>query len=94
MAVAGCTAMDVISILQKKRQKVTSLEVRAEGRRREEQPRAYTSVTVTYVLHGPRVREEAVRRAIELSEERYCSAMASLSQNVDFETQFEIIRDT
>ena len=72
--VAGCTAMDVISILQKMRQDVHDFTVEISGERAEAHPKVYTEVTVTYVLRGKSLNEENVARAIELSETIYCSA--------------------
>ena len=78
VALAGCTAMDVISILTKKRQQVTSFEVRTHGERAEQEPRAFTSFSVEYVVTGKGVDPAAVERAVELSETKYCSVMATL----------------
>ncbi len=79
MAVAGCTAMDVISILRKKRQPVTSYEVRASGEQADDHPNAFTRIDVVHVLGGGGIDLEAVRRAIELSATKYCSVGATLS---------------
>jgi putative redox protein len=79
MAVAGCTAMDVISILRKKRQVVTSYEVRANGEQEDDHPNAFTRIDVVHVLGGEGIDTEAVRRAIELSATKYCSVGATLS---------------
>ena len=82
IGVAGCTAMDVISILQKKRAAVTGFEVHITGERAEEHPRRYTDIHIEYVLHGRDIRPSAVERSIELSETKYCSAMASLNAKI------------
>ncbi len=74
--VAGCTAMDVVSILQKKRQKITGVEVQISGTQAETPPNVYTEATITYIVRGEDVDPEAVARAIELSETKYCSASA------------------
>ncbi len=73
---AGCTAMDVISILQKKRQQVTAFEVQIHTARAGEHPKVFTSAVIDYILTGTNLDEAAVRRAIELSAERYCPAQA------------------
>lgn len=80
VALAGCTAMDVISILQKQRQPVTGLEVVVTAERAPEHPRVYTGYELTYIVRGPGVDRQAVERAVSLSEERYCSVGAMLSQ--------------
>jgi putative redox protein len=82
VAVAGCTAMDVISILRKKRQEVTRYEVRAEGVQMDGHPNAFTRIDVVHVLEGPAIDVDAVRRAIELSATKYCSVGATLSSGM------------
>lgn len=72
--VTGCTAIDVVLILQKQRQKVTDLEVEATGVRAAENPKVYTEVELVYIVRGEDVDPQAVERAIALSEEKYCSA--------------------
>src|SRR5262249_2340379 len=72
VALAGCTGMDVISILHKKRQQVTGYEIVAHGVRADEHPKVYTQITVEHVVTGYHVNPAAVARAIELSESKYC----------------------
>jgi putative redox protein len=72
--VAGCTAMDVINILQKMRQKVHDFSVEISGVRAEEHPKVYTEVDITYVVRGESINEDNLARAIELSQNIYCSA--------------------
>jgi putative redox protein len=80
VGIAGCTAMDVISILMKKRQQVTAFEVLIHARRADEHPKVFTQIEIEYVVRGNQVEEAAVQRAIQLSEERYCPAMAMFRQ--------------
>jgi putative redox protein len=82
MGLGGCTAMDVISILQKKRVYVTGFEINLSGERAEEHPRRYTDIHIEYVVYGKRIKPRDVERSIELSEEKYCSARASLNANL------------
>ncbi len=91
LGLAGCTGMDVVSILRKKRQAVTSLEVMVSGEQREEHPRAFTKIRVKFVVRGESVDPGAVRRAIELSEEKYCSVGATLEEGVAITSEFEIL---
>jgi putative redox protein len=77
---AGCTAMDTISILQKKRQEVNSFEVEVLADQAENHPRVFTHIRIEYYLTGKSIDEEAVRRAIQLSAERYCPAQGMLSK--------------
>ena len=82
VALAGCTAMDVISILRKKRQVVTRYEVNATGDQMDDAPHAFTRVDVVHIVEGPALDVEAVRRAIELSATRYCSVGSTLASGV------------
>ena len=78
VGLAGCTGMDVISILAKKNQQVTAFEVRAHGERAESDPKKFTSFLVEYIVTGKGVDPAAVERAVELSETKYCTVMATL----------------
>jgi putative redox protein len=90
IGLAGCTGMDVISILRKKRQPVTGLEVVVSAEQAAEHPRAFRRLKVRYIVQGAGVDEAAVRRAIELSEEKYCSVGATLKESVEMTSSFEI----
>lgn len=87
----GCTAMDVISILQKKRQAVTAFRVTAEAERAETYPKVFTHIHIHYIVEGHQVDPKAVERAMELSETRYCSAQAMLAPTVDMTLTYEIV---
>ncbi len=89
-ALAGCTAMDVISILKKKKQDVTGLEVETEGVVVDEYPRVYSHITILYRVTGHAVDPVAVARAIELSETRYCSVSGMLKAKAEITTRYEI----
>lgn len=93
LSLAGCTAMDVISILQKKRQEVTAFEVRVDADRAEEHPRVFTSAVIEYHVTGHNVDEKAVLRAIELSAERYCPAQAMLGGVFPMELMYFIYEE-
>jgi putative redox protein len=77
-ALAGCTAMDVISILRKKQQAVTDFEVEVEGVRADEHPRVYTEIWVKFIVTGSNIDPRAVERAIELSRTKYCGVSNTL----------------
>ena len=77
---AGCTGMDVISILRKMRQLVTAYEVHVTGRRAEDHPMVFVEISVEHVVTGHHLQAEAVAHAIQLSEERYCGAGAMLGK--------------
>ena len=87
---AGCTAMDVISILNKKKQKVTEFEVAVHTKRAKEHPRVFTHITINYHVTGHAVDESAVVRAIELSAKRYCPAQSMLAQVVPIDLRYQI----
>ena len=90
VGLAGCTAMDVISILNKKRAEVTGFEVNVRGERAETHPRVYTRIHVEYVVRGPEIPPQAVERAIQLSEEKYCSASAMLGEVAEITSSYRI----
>jgi putative redox protein len=82
--------MDVISILRKKRQQVSGLEVEVRASRVDEHPRVYDRVEVIYRVRGTKVDRKAVERAIELSETRYCPAIAMLGKAAEITNRYEI----
>jgi len=93
ISLAGCTAMDVISILKKKQQAVTAFEVKVHARQAEDFPKVFTSVVITYAVTGHAVDEVAVRRSIELSATKYCPAQAMLCKVVPLELVYEIYEE-
>ncbi len=90
VGVAGCTAWDVVEILTKQRQRLTGLTVSIAGRQRDEPPNIFTLVQVRYRLVGRNLDPKAVERAIQLSEEKYCSAMAVIRAVCPVETSWEV----
>ena len=93
LGLAGCTGMDVISILQKKRQQVTQFEVRVNAPRSPEYPKVFTSALITYIITGKNVDEAAVLRSIELSITKYCPVQFMLAQVFPMELHYEIYED-
>jgi len=91
-SLAACTAMDVVSILEKKRQRFTALEVNVIATQREDEfPKIYTRIELEYVVTGFGVKPEAVARSIELSEEKYCSVKGMLGPQVGVVTSYRVI---
>lgn len=90
ISLAGCTAMDVMSILQKKRQQVSAFEVLVHAVRSADHPRKFLKMTVEYVVTGVDVDPVAVERAVQLSEDKYCSVHATLVGNVAFDHKIVI----
>jgi putative redox protein len=91
VGLAGCTGMDVIGILRKKRQQVTGYEVHVQGVRAEEHPMVFVEITVEHIVTGYNVQPEAVARAIELSRTRYCGAGAMLGKVAHLTHTFRIM---
>jgi putative redox protein len=90
MALGACTATDVVIVLQKKRQKLASLEVICSGERATEPPTVWTKLEILYRLRG-KLDEVAVKHAIELSEEKYCSVSAMLKKTATVTWRYEIL---
>lgn len=90
-ALSGCTSMDVISILRKKRQDVTHFSVEVIGTRATEHPKVYTDIEIVYRVHGHNIDPEAVQRAIQLSEEKYCPVMGMLRASVNLHSRYEVV---
>ena len=93
VSLAGCTAMDVISILRKKRQDVTDFEVRVDASRADEHPKVFTYVTIDYLVTGHNVDVDAVLRAIQLTSERYCPAQAMLGKVFPIDLRYQIFEE-
>jgi len=93
LSLAGCTAMDVISILRKKRQDVTNFEVRVDAPRAEDHPRVFTRAAVEYIVSGHSVEEKAVLRAIELTAGSYCPVQAMLGKVMPIELRYQIFEE-
>ncbi|SRR6266566_53378 len=94
VALAGCSGMDILTILRKKRQDITGYELRIHGMRSEEHPKVYLDIILEHVFSGHNIRLEAVERAIELTEERYCGASAMLGKTATIGHTFSIIEDS
>jgi putative redox protein len=94
ISLAGCSAMDVITILRKQRQPVAGLEVQVRGERSDDRPRVFTTIELRYLVRGAGVDPVAVRRAIELSQERYCPVWAMLGRHVQIIPSFQIVGES
>jgi putative redox protein len=93
IALGSCTAVDVISILKKKREQVTDYLVEVRGERRSEHPRHFTRMEVRHIVRGRSLSEKALAQAIELSETKYCSVAATLRPTVEIVSSYEIIEE-
>ncbi len=90
VGLAGCTGMDVISILKKKRQDVRSFEVRVSAERAQEHPKVFTRIQIEYIVSGKQVDPSAVERAVELSATKYCPAQAMLGLVVPIQSKITL----
>ncbi|MEW6210222.1 MAG: OsmC family protein [Acidobacteriota bacterium] len=93
ISLGGCTGADVVTILEKKRQRVTGYEIEVRAERRAAHPRVYTSIEVIHKVRGREIDPKAVAHAVELSEKKYCSVSAMLSEAAAVSMQFEIINE-
>jgi putative redox protein len=91
LALGSCTGVDVVSILQKKRETVTDYRVEVRGERREDHPRSYKRMEVHHIVRGRNISEKSVMQAIELSEAKYCSVAATLRPTAEIVSSYEII---
>ena len=93
IALGSCAAVDVIGILQKKREQVSDYRVEVRGERRDDHPRSYKRLEVRHILTGKNLSAKAVAQAIELSETKYCSVAATLRPSAEIVSSYEIVED-
>lgn len=90
IGLGGCTGMDVLSILERKRVKLDDFEIEIDANRAPEHPKVYTKIKLKYIFYGKDIPVEAVERAIELSETTYCAASEMLRQSTELTAEYEI----
>lgn len=93
LGLGGCTAFDVVMILERMREKVTGLDIALEAERAAEDPKVFTHVKLIYKITGRGLKPANVERAVALSAEKYCSASAMFEKTAKIEHSFEIIED-
>jgi len=93
IAVGGCTGVDVVEILRKKREQVTDYRIEVRGERRETFPRSFKKIQLHHIIRGPNVTEKSVKQAIELSDSKYCSVAAALRPTAEISMTFEVVRE-
>jgi putative redox protein len=91
LGVAGCAAMDVLSILRKKKVKLSDFKVEAEAEQAEKHPQVFTKIKLNYMFYGENIRPADIERSIELTEEKYCGATAMLKSAVEIIHDYGII---
>ncbi len=87
----GCTGMDVASVLKKKRQEVLDIEINVSGEKAESYPQKFVEIRLEYVVTGRNLSEDAVRKAVELSMEKYCSVKATLEGSAKISYKYKIV---
>ncbi len=90
-SLAGCSGVDVVNILQKKRVNFSDLEIRVSGKRADTHPKVYTEIHVKYLIWGEGIKEKDVEQAIELSENKYCSVSAMLKSTAEIHSDYQIL---
>ena len=92
VAMAGCTGMDIVSILQKKRVQMTDMQVRVTGKRATDYPMIWTEIHISYLLWGSDLKPKDVEQAIELSETKYCSVGIMLGESARITSEYRILQ--
>ena len=91
--IGGCSGMDVISILKKKRQDITGLEISVKGKQADTHPKKLIEIDLEFVVKGKNISEDAVKRSIELSMNKYCSVKATLEGSAKVRFSYKIIQE-
>ena len=92
VALAGCTGMDIVSILQKKRLNLTNMQVRVRGKRADEYPKIWTDIHLVYLIWGDAIPTQDVEQAIQLSEVKYCSVGIMLGKAAKITSEYRILK--
>lgn len=90
-ALAGCSGVDVVNILEKKRVDFSDMQIKVSGKRADTHPKVYTDIQVCYYIWGEDIKEKDVQQAIELSEEKYCSVSAMLKSTATIHSTYKIL---
>lgn len=93
IGIGGCSGMDVVSILKKKRQVIKGLQINVKGQKAENYPKKFTDIALEFIVKGKGISEDAVKRAVELSMGRYCSVKATLEGPAKITWSWRIIED-
>jgi putative redox protein len=94
LGLGGCTSFDVVEMLKKSRQNIVDCVVEIDGQRSESVPKIFTDIHIHYIITGSNVKEAQVKRAIDLSSEKYCSASLMLGKSANITHDYEIINLT
>ncbi|MCP4695770.1 MAG: OsmC family protein [Gammaproteobacteria bacterium] len=94
LGLGGCTAMDVISILRKSRQAITDCEIEVSAERANTEPKVFTRIHIHFIVSGRELKQAQVKRAVDLSAEKYCSVSHMLNKTAEISHDFEVIEQT
>jgi putative redox protein len=89
----GCSGVDVISILKKRKEYITKLEINISGHKADDYPKIYTDIHIEYIVYGKNIKESSVKKAIELSQEKYCSVSLLLKKVVPITFSWKIVEE-
>ena len=93
IGLGGCSGMDVVSILKKKKQEINGVEIKVKGEKAENYPKKFTDIDIEFIVRGRNVSDDAVKRAVELSMEKYCSVKATLEGSAKITWSYKIIEE-
>jgi len=93
IGVGGCSGMDIVSILKKKRENITGLEVNVDGKKADEHPKKYTDIDIEFIVKGKNLSEDAVKKAVQLSMDKYCSVKATIEGTAKVNFRYKIIEE-
>ena len=93
IGLGGCSGMDVVSILKKKKQEINGVEIKVKGEKAENYPKKFTDMDIEFIVRGRNVSDDAVKRAVELSMEKYCSVKATLEGSAKVTWSHKIIEE-
>ena len=93
ISAGGCSGMDIISVLKKKRHDVTGLEIQVKGEKAEDYPTKFIDITLKFIVRGRNISESAVKKAVELSMTKYCSVKATLEGTAKIQYSYKIINE-
>ncbi|HKZ57787.1 MAG TPA: OsmC family protein [Thermodesulfovibrionales bacterium] len=93
VGLGGCAGMDVISIMKKKKQDVTGLEINVEGQKAENYPKKFTDIIIAFIIKGRNISEDALKKSIDLSMNKYCSVKATLEGSAKINYSYKIIQE-
>ena len=93
IGIGGCSGMDIVSILKKKKQKISGLEIMVKGGQADTHPKKLTDISLEFIITGKDISEEAVRKSVDLSMNKYCSVKASLEGSAKVSFSYRIIQE-